>query len=287
MKPVLKRLLVLSAVAGLMVGMSGSAFSATYLFDDVPPTSPFADDIAWLAERGITVGCDSDGPPLFCPGEHVTRGQMAAFLRRFAEDLAASTPAPTPPPSSGGGSSRPDGAVHTAARNSLFSSNTTLVNAGEVINLASVTLQPRDGAFVALNASAWGLSVASNFSDPNTGLPLVNSFGWLETGAGCTLITFDQNTGQPNPPPNTVPGSEMPLQSASFAPVNGGSVAAGLQLGGSPVTVHLCVTVQEIFGGEVIEFGSAGLTATQSSTGSVNVVLVPPSIPPPAPLSVE
>jgi hypothetical protein len=43
--------------------------------------SPFADDIEWLRQMGITNGCNSAGT-LFCPDGLVTRGQMAAFLTR-------------------------------------------------------------------------------------------------------------------------------------------------------------------------------------------------------------
>lgn len=50
----------------------------------------FEQEIAWLANEGITKGCN---PPInsnFCPGSSVTRGQMAAFLTRFL-DLPASS----------------------------------------------------------------------------------------------------------------------------------------------------------------------------------------------------
>jgi len=43
----------------------------------------FVNDIVWLANEGITKGCN---PPIndeFCPNDFVTRGQMAAFLVRF------------------------------------------------------------------------------------------------------------------------------------------------------------------------------------------------------------
>lgn len=43
--------------------------------------SIFHDDIVWLAQEGITAGCNSQGTQ-FCPDDEVTRGQMAAFLRR-------------------------------------------------------------------------------------------------------------------------------------------------------------------------------------------------------------
>ena len=56
-------------------------------FDDVPAASPFADDIAAIAEAGITDGCNA-GPNAFCPDQVVTRGQMAKFLT-IAADLPA------------------------------------------------------------------------------------------------------------------------------------------------------------------------------------------------------
>lgn len=48
--------------------------------------SIFHDDIVWLAEEGVTTGCNSE-QTLFCPGEHVTRAQMAAFLHRALAEL--------------------------------------------------------------------------------------------------------------------------------------------------------------------------------------------------------
>ena len=51
-------------------------------FDDTAATV-FLSDILWLAEEGITKGCNpSSGNTSFCPNDYVTRGQMAAFLVR-------------------------------------------------------------------------------------------------------------------------------------------------------------------------------------------------------------
>ena len=44
--------------------------------------SEFQHDIEWLASRGITRGCNPPFDDRFCPDDRVTRGQMAAFLRR-------------------------------------------------------------------------------------------------------------------------------------------------------------------------------------------------------------
>lgn len=51
-------------------------------FDDVPDGHTFIDDITWLAQQGITLGCNPPDNTLFCPNSSVTRGQMAAFLVR-------------------------------------------------------------------------------------------------------------------------------------------------------------------------------------------------------------
>lgn len=54
-------------------------------FSDVGEDHSFHDDIQWLAQEGITRGCDEHA---FCPQDAVTRGQMAAFLHRMAEGPA-------------------------------------------------------------------------------------------------------------------------------------------------------------------------------------------------------
>jgi hypothetical protein len=48
--------------------------------------SVFEGDIARLAAAGITRGCDPPANTRFCPGDPVTRGQMAAFLFRGLSD---------------------------------------------------------------------------------------------------------------------------------------------------------------------------------------------------------
>ncbi len=45
----------------------------------------FTGDVIWLADSGITKGCNPPANDLFCPNDRVTRGQMAAFLVRFLD----------------------------------------------------------------------------------------------------------------------------------------------------------------------------------------------------------
>lgn len=48
--------------------------------------SIFHSDIVWLAQEGVTAGCNASRT-LFCPGAPVTRGQMAAFIHRALGDV--------------------------------------------------------------------------------------------------------------------------------------------------------------------------------------------------------
>jgi hypothetical protein len=69
-------------MAALLVralGLSAGAGADRFTDDD---GSVFENDIDRLAAAAITFGCNPPWNTLFCPNNHVTRGQMAAFLRR-------------------------------------------------------------------------------------------------------------------------------------------------------------------------------------------------------------
>jgi len=76
----------LAALVGALVATPIAVY-ASHQFTDVPNTNPFHADITWLADAGITKGCS---PTEYCPKDNVTREQMAAFLKRFADNQAAS-----------------------------------------------------------------------------------------------------------------------------------------------------------------------------------------------------
>jgi len=63
-----------------------SAALASHQFTDVPDSNIFHDDIGWLADSGVTLGCNPPANDEFCPGDSVTREQMAAFMRRLASN---------------------------------------------------------------------------------------------------------------------------------------------------------------------------------------------------------
>jgi hypothetical protein len=69
-------------VAGLTIPVHLAQTAQT--FPDVPPSSNYFDAVNLLYQNGITNGCgvNSQGQPVFCPTESVTRDQMAVFFIR-------------------------------------------------------------------------------------------------------------------------------------------------------------------------------------------------------------
>lgn len=79
----LRLALALIALSALAIP---TAAWASHRFSDVPTTNVFHDDISWLADAGVTKGCNPPDNTNFCPADTVTRQTMAAFLRRLAEN---------------------------------------------------------------------------------------------------------------------------------------------------------------------------------------------------------
>ncbi|NIS66336.1 MAG: hypothetical protein GTO05_14485, partial [Gemmatimonadales bacterium] len=60
-----RALVVVGVVVGLMVPVIAIAADR---FADVPDTNVFHADIAWLADAGVTKGCNPPDNDRFCPG---------------------------------------------------------------------------------------------------------------------------------------------------------------------------------------------------------------------------
>ncbi len=63
-------------------GRPEPAVTGTERFDDVDESAYYQQAVGWAAAEGITTGC-GDGT-IFCPDQHATRGQLAAFLYRYS-----------------------------------------------------------------------------------------------------------------------------------------------------------------------------------------------------------
>jgi hypothetical protein len=74
---------VLIGITAVLLAIPAISIAADR-FNDVPSSHTFHEDIAWLAEKDITRGCNPPANDEFCPDDAVTRGQMAAFIHRYA-----------------------------------------------------------------------------------------------------------------------------------------------------------------------------------------------------------
>jgi hypothetical protein len=83
MKHLMRRAWAKYALVAVVTAMviAPTAAIAGHNFSDVPSTHTFHGDIEWMLDNGITSGC---GPAIYCPDSNVTRGQMAAFMKRLA-----------------------------------------------------------------------------------------------------------------------------------------------------------------------------------------------------------
>jgi hypothetical protein len=79
------------ALTALVVALIVAPLTAVagHGFNDVPSSHTFHEDIGWLADAGVTKGCNPPANDEFCPEDNVTRGQMGAFMRRFAQYIGA------------------------------------------------------------------------------------------------------------------------------------------------------------------------------------------------------
>lgn len=121
--PNARRWMTIAVVALAANVVLATAVIATHRFSDVATSNIFHDDITWLADNDITRGCNPPANTRFCPDDTVTRGQMAAFMRRSAQAYGT--------------------AGNTVSGSTDFPSGTHSV--------ASVTVSPKDGVGVVLN----------------------------------------------------------------------------------------------------------------------------------------
>lgn len=68
----------------LLVFSGGAAAAPCAGFADVDTTNPFCQNIEWIKNRKITLGCM---PGFYCPFDPVQRQQMAAFMNRLGTAL--------------------------------------------------------------------------------------------------------------------------------------------------------------------------------------------------------
>lgn len=88
MKHLMKRAWTKYALVALVTALvvAPTAAIAIHGFTDVPNDNIFHNNIQWMKDTGVTLGCNPPANDRYCPNNTVTRGQMAAFMQRLAEN---------------------------------------------------------------------------------------------------------------------------------------------------------------------------------------------------------
>lgn len=235
------------------------AVIASDRFTDVTDDNVFHDDIGWLADAGVTKGCNPPTNDLFCPGDPVTRQQMSAFMRRFSQyiDAEDGTPATADHATTADNATTVGGMavqeLTTEARGDVLTG--WLEGGGEFLDadtamvLGSIDLTDAGGthALVSYHANLYG----------NEGS---NVTLWLSGDDSCDITSAA----------GSVEGSGITRDVAPDAldTLSGSFVVDAAAVG----TVNLCLHTD---GGSVGVFGSA-LNALVTTTGSISVRELPP-----------
>jgi hypothetical protein len=77
--------LLLTVMATVLISVP-TAVWASHQFTDVPDSHIFHTGISWMKDNNITVGCNPPANTQYCPEDNVTRGEMATFMKRLAEN---------------------------------------------------------------------------------------------------------------------------------------------------------------------------------------------------------
>ncbi len=85
-KPKRRRSMMLMGIVTAFLLAVPTAVWASHQFTDVPDSHIFHTGISWMKDNNITVGCNPPSNTKFCPDDNVTRGQMATFMKRLADN---------------------------------------------------------------------------------------------------------------------------------------------------------------------------------------------------------
>jgi hypothetical protein len=84
----MRKTTIAAVVVAVMLAIPATLY-ASHQFNDVPNSHTFHEAISWMADNGITQGCNPPANTNYCPENSVTRGQMAGFMKRFYDNLVA------------------------------------------------------------------------------------------------------------------------------------------------------------------------------------------------------
>jgi hypothetical protein len=221
-------------VAGVLLVPLG--VFAAHQFNDVPDSHTFHNAIGWMKDNNITVGCNPPANTSYCPDDNVTRGQMAAFMRRLAENNVVDA-ATLDGIDSTGFIETADAAAYTTQINGVACEGTSDCAGGAAVAVVPVLS-------LDVNAPTAGVMQISFLHQNDGGA----SFDFVQTwiavdktaNGGCGTWFFA--------PGQNVPGTYA-ISWQGGADVVGGtnSGSAAVNIGGGDHTVVLCATGSDAF----------------------------------------
>ena len=157
-----RRRLIAVIVAMSVLLATPLVVTAADQFTDVPNSNVFHDNITWLADAGVTKGCNPPANTEFCPSDNVTREQMAAFMQRLAEnkvvDAATAVTADDADNLDGTDSTGYLAVVEAAVGSQADGTALGSIGAGAAFEATSVTIEvPHDGVLVINGSTGWEL----------------------------------------------------------------------------------------------------------------------------------
>ena len=180
------KLAATTAVAAIAIAGTTAAIAAPCAgFTDVNDASPFCSNVAWINNRGVTLGCDTN---LYCPHVAVSRLAMAAFLNRLGD--AVLPPRVLWVANEGGTFSSIQAAIDYAKSQGASAFSTWLVKVAPGTFTEKVTMA--DG--VDVEGSGTGITVLTSDA----------VLGTLVTGAVAELRHMTIRNTSSNPHPNIV-----------------------------------------------------------------------------------
>lgn len=177
----MRRSAITAAIVAAMLVVPIAVF-AGHQFNDVPNDHIFHTGITWMADNGITVGCNAEGDE-FCPDDNVTRGQMSTFMKRLAEnqvvDAATSLDADA---LAGNAPNSYEGKVAGAEVNEA----TPAATVRTLISTVTGFEAPQNGGALAVNADVTMIA-----NDPDIAIV------WIEVNGGgtCSIGTVPNTAG--------------------------------------------------------------------------------------------
>lgn len=188
---------IVSALVGVVVATPIAVY-ASHSFNDVSTTNTFHADIEWLKQSGVTRGCNPPDNTEFCPDDQVTREQMAAFMRRFAQYMGAEDGTPAQADNSASADNAATADFATTADHATTADSATTAEDTSALNGKDAELYERpivmktgnrfDGTHM---ADQDGEIARLSISAPADGTVVVeHSTSWFANGFGIDYTVF-------------------------------------------------------------------------------------------------